>query len=596
MAQAQTFTIDKFLGVNKKATETLLQLGEASDMSNWIITDDMKLQKMYGYARLFPSLGAHRINGMWYGALAGADHFLFACNGHVYECNLNTGANTDLGALTDAFPTSFWVTNNTVHIMDGTDLYAWSGTGSIAPVAGYTPTVFTASPPSGGGTILESLNYLSGKKTQKFSANGIATVYQLAEYSIASVDSVYVNGVLKTVTVDYTVNLANGTVIFVTAPATGTNNVIVTWLKVTAGDRELITNNRYFGGVFYSRFWLFGNADHKNTRYVSGITLAGVSDPGYWPKYADSDVGEYEISDIVIQYNKQIIFTTGNDSEASAWYSQQETYTDGSTGIVTTMFPVFPINAKIGNVAKGQTQVIYNNPFTVWKGIYEWVSTNVVDEKNAQWVSERIQNDLDGVDLTEAVTVDWSDKGQYWICVGMKAWVLNYRVKAWYILDLAHTPTCFSIVDSALYFGTADGYIMRFDETLNTYDGTNISASWEMGYFNFGADYIMKFALRMFITILPLTQTHVDVYYSTDKAASFQPIGTVTYSLSSFETWDFSDFSFETNFSPQPFKRKMRAKKIDYLKLKLVNDGTDGAVVLSITIPVRAGGEIKNRG
>jgi hypothetical protein len=70
---------------------------------------------------------------------------------------------------------------------------------------------------------------------------------------------------------------------------------------------------------------------------------------------------------------------------------------------------------------------------------------------------------------------------------------------------------------------------------------------------------------------------------------------TAEYGLSSFDTWDFSDFSFETNYSPQPFKFKVRAKKIDYFKLKISNSGTDSATVLSITIPARTGGEVKNR-
>ena len=76
MAQLEPYTIEKFLGVNKSATETLLQLGEASVMKNWIITDDYKLSKMYGYAELFPSLGAHKINGMWYGTLSGTAHLI----------------------------------------------------------------------------------------------------------------------------------------------------------------------------------------------------------------------------------------------------------------------------------------------------------------------------------------------------------------------------------------------------------------------------------------------------------------------------------------------------------------------------------------
>lgn len=85
MAQAQPYTIEKFLGVNKSATETLLQLGEASEMKNWIVTDDYKLQKAFGYEQLFDSLGAHKINGMWYGSINGASHLLFACNGHIFE-------------------------------------------------------------------------------------------------------------------------------------------------------------------------------------------------------------------------------------------------------------------------------------------------------------------------------------------------------------------------------------------------------------------------------------------------------------------------------------------------------------------------------
>ena len=606
MAQLQPYTIEKFLGVNKSATETLLQLGEASYMKNWIVTDDYKLQKAFGYEQLFDSLGAHKINGMWYGSISGTNHLIFACNGHVYEHHLTTGVNTDIGTVVDASPTTFFVSNNTVYIMDGTDLYSWAGTGNIATVTGYVPTVFTAAPPTGGGTMLESINYLTGQKTQKFSGNGSATVFQLAELDIDSVDEVTVNGEIKDETTDYTVNKPGGTVTFVTFPPTGVNNVVITWTKTIAGDRQTITKNRYYGGVYYARYWTYGNPDHMNTRYCSGVTMAGASDPSFWPKFAESDVGEYEITDICTQYNKQLIFTSGDSAEASAWYSEEEDYIDPTTGAIQAMFPVYPMNAKVGNVAKGQVQIIKNNPFTLWKGIYEWVSTYVMNEKNAEWISRRVQNDLDGVDLTRALTVDWADKGQYWLCVGKKIWVLNYRTDAWYILELPDTPTCFCLVGDKLYFGTTAGQIMRFDETLATFNGTNIEAVWEMGYFNFGVEWLRKFIQRLFLSILPLVATHVDVYLKTDRNSNWQFVKTVSYALSSFDTWDFSGtdvegyesigFSFETNYSPQPFKMKVRAKKIDYFKVKLVNDGTDGAVVLSLTMPTRTGGEVKNRG
>ena len=437
----------------------------------------------------------------------------------------------------------------------------------------------------------------------------VATVYQLPELAITLVDSVTVNGVLQTVGTHYSVSLANGTVTFITKPPLGVNNVIITWTKVTAGDRQMITNNHYYGGTYYARFWLFGNQNFKNSRFPSGVTMAGVSDPSYFPKFSDSNVGEYEITDICIQYDTQLIFTSGDSSGASAWYSTEENYTDPTTGAITALFPVFPLNSKVGNVAKSQTQIINNNPFTICKGIYEWVSTYIRSEKNAQWKSQRIQNDLDLEDLTTALTVDWNDKGQYWLCIGQKVWILNYRVATdkelgvWYILDLPHTPTSFVICEQDLYIGMSTGEIMKLDVTKGTFDGTTISATWAMGFFSFGVDWLRKFIQRLFISILPLARTHVDVSYETDLDNT-SDVFTAFYALSGFEDFCFYGidetlanqalgFDFSTNYSPQPKKFKIRAKKIDYFKLKLANDGTDGVTVLSITLPTRTGGEVK---
>ncbi|MHC1722735.1 MAG: hypothetical protein AB9836_05970 [Aminipila sp.] len=595
MSKSDVLTIDKFLGVNKSDTETLLQPGEAAQMSNWMITEDLKLRKMFGYKELFVSLGNKKINGMWHGLLNGAEHLVFAYGGFVYEHNLTTHVNTSLGTIVDAYPTNFFTCNNTLYILDGTEYYQWTGTGNISTVVGYAPTVFTAAPPTGGGTILESINNLTGRKSMKFSGNGTATVFQLPEYNIESIESVVVNGGTLVLSTGYTVNLVLGTVICVSAPTTGVNNVVITWKKTATGDRATITKNNFYGGTYYSRMWLFGNPDHKNTRYPSGVTMAGVSDPTYFPKYADSTVGEHEITDMCIQYNKQLIFTSGDANGASGWYSEEETITDSGTGIVTTVFPIFPMSTKMGNVAKGQTRIIMNNPFTVYKGIYRWVSTYVLNEKNVEWISQKIQPDLEKLDLTKAITFDWIDKGVYLICVDNRIWMFNYRVNVWYILDLPDTPTCFTEVDKELYFGTTTGQIMKLEKALATYNGKTIEAYWEMGFFNFGVEWLRKFLRRMFVTIKPLAETHIDLEYETDKSNQ-SDVYTAKYSLNNFATWNFKTVSFATNYSPRPFKFKIRAKKIDYFKLKISNKGTDTAYVLSITIPAMIGGEIKNRG
>ncbi|HAA25277.1 MAG TPA: hypothetical protein DCE11_04045, partial [Ruminiclostridium sp.] len=408
MAELEFKVLDTFLGVNKSETETLLALGEASHMSNWIITDDRKLKKAYGYKSLNAKVPGQRINGMWYGPLHGEYHLIFAKGGKVYEYDFDTESEIELGTVVDAYPTTFFATNNVVYILDGTEFYSWDGE-TFQVVSGYVPTVFTAAPPYGGGTILESMNYLTGTKKMRFSSDGESTLYQLNEFDIDSVDKVIVGTQEMEEDTDYTVNLESGQVVFEEPPPLGVNNIEITWTKFDPEMRKLITNCRFYGGIYYARHWLFGNPKRRNTRFSSGVTYAGVSDPTYWPMFSDSDVGEYEITDIKTQYNKQIIFTSGDSSGASAWYSEAETYRDPGTGITTTLFPTFPINSKVGNVAPGQVQIIQNNSFTLWKGIYEWVSTYVMNEKNAQWISKRIQRDLDQVDLSKAITWDWDD-------------------------------------------------------------------------------------------------------------------------------------------------------------------------------------------
>lgn len=591
MAQQQIYTIDTFKGVNKSDTETLLEIGEASSMKNFLISDDMKLKKQYGYSALNTAVASEKINGMWYGELNGTAHFLFARTTKVYEHNLSTDVDTELGTITEHFPTTFFAANNTVYILDGTGYFQWDGT-TFAAVTGYVPTVFTATPPTGGGTILETVNNLSGSKIQKFSGDNAATVYQLSEYDIDSVDSVTVGGVTMATPADYSVDLDAGTVTFAVHPGTGVNNVVIQWTKVSATQANLIKNCVHYGGSFYSRYWLFGNPNHKNTRYPSGVTMAGVSDPTYFPYGNDSDVGEYEITDILTHQDNQLIFTTGDSSGASAWYSTVESYLDDSADIVVTLFPVYPLNAKVGNVAPGQVRIILNNPFTIWKGIYEWVSTNVMNEKNAVWKSKRIQNDLDALDLISAVTWDWDDKGLYLISVGKVIWVYNYRIDAWYILELPDTPTCFMTIDKELYFGTSNGQIMKFSTSVYDYNGTAIDATWEMGFANFGVDWIRKFIRKVFISLNPMTRSSVKITYETDKSSTSSTY-TASYGLTQFDNWDFSDFSFKTNYSPQPFRFKIRAKKIDYFKLCLQNDGSDSVTVLSITLPARLSGEVR---
>ena len=207
---------------------------------------------------------------------------------------------------------------------------------------------------------------------------------------------------------------------------------------------------------------------------------------------------------------------------------------------------------------------------------------------------QRIQNDLTKW-TNSALTVDWSNKGQYWLCIDKMIWVLNYRTNTWHILELPDTPTCFCLVEDKLYFGTTAGQIMKFDEDLTTYNGNIIDAVWHMGFYNFGVDWLRKFITRMFVSLKPESRAKAIVTYETDRTNESDEL-TAEYTLLDFNDVDFNDFTFNISRNPQPFKFKIRAKKADYFKIKIQNNFKEyGATVLSITLPVRTGGEVKKR-
>lgn len=544
------------------------------------------MRKREGYTQLFASLGSFDIRGMWYGKLSGTFYFLFAANGNVYKHDLALGTNTLLGTLTNA-KTFFFGFGTKVYMLNGTDYKSYDGT-TFATVDGYIPLIATATPPAGGGTADEQINLLTGKKRQKFSGDGAATVYQVAETALTSVDQVYVGGVLKTVTTDYTVNLTNGTVTFVAAPATGVDNVQIYWTK-GAGSRSEITANTYamfFGGQNDTRIFAYG--DGTNRYYYTGLA-DGVPSAEYWPALNYRDIGsaEFAVTDIVRQYDRQLIYTNGGET----WYSYYDPITiEGST---VADFPTYPLNDAVGNIATGQAQLIQNNPFSIQNGVYEWVATNVRDERNASYKSKRVQPSMDEEDLTTAITVDWEANREYWMAVGNKIWVYNYRLDAWYKFQTAASITCFLIANDILYFGTTAGQIMKFDTTKLTDNGTAITARWEMNFFDFDAEYLRKFLTEMWISLKPESKTSVDVTYQTDRDADSDTY-TAVYNLATFTATDFGDWSFLVNYNPQPFRFKIRAKKFVYFKLILINDETDEKLtVLSINLPVRYGSKVK---
>lgn len=587
----QIININKFLGINEQGNTQLL-LGEAEIQTNFRLVDEFKPRVIEGYAQLFTSIAIDKpIRGMWYGEINSAYHFLFACNGHIYDLSLVNNTYSDLGTIADAY-TNFFFFDSKVYIQNGVKYYKWTGTGTISEVTGYVPIVANSTPPAGGGSPFESINILTGSKRQWFSGDGTLTEFQCAETGLDSIDYVknLVTGTNYTLTTDYTVDLANGKVTFLVAPANVTNNVEIKWTKGT-GNRSAIEKCRgcvSYNGANDTRIFMWGDTDHQNRRYHSGLADVnssgfGVPSAEYFPATNYYDIGSNEnaITDIVKQYDRQIIVTDGG----KAYYSYYELTSDGAK------FPVFPLNDSIGNVAFGQARLIQNNPFTLYRGVYEWASTSVRDERNAIYISKRVQPSLDAQNLSQAITYDYEKKGEYWACIGSTVWVYNYRLDAWYKFSLTDTPSCFIDINGELYFGTTQGQIMKFDDDLRSFNGANIVAELHMGFTDAGAPNRRKLLELSHVALKAESHVELNVYWETDKKMPSDTPKTIGYNNLVFDDINFNDWSFTGNYNPQPFKVKTKAKNWVYFRhIFKVDSDYYTAQILEITMEPNIGG------
>jgi hypothetical protein len=475
------------------------------------------------------------------------------------------------------------VFNDKLYILDGSEYRAYNGT-SISTVAGYRPVIATATPPAGGGTDNEGLNNLTGAKSQYFNGNNSATLYQLRETGITSVDAVRVGGVTKTVTTDYTVSTTNGTVTFNVAPATGVDNVEIDWTK-GSGSRSVVTGNKYanlFGGQNDSRVFLYG--DGTNEIIYSGLA-DGVPSAEYFPVLNSSIIGASDapVTYLDTQYDRQIIYT-----DKGAYYSIIEQ--DATLG---TIFPIYPLNDSIGNKPYGQGKLIQNNPITFDTSVYEWIATSVRDERNANYISERVQTELNAIDLSTIITHDYKAEGELWICSGTTVYVYNYRRDVWYKFILATAPKCFWEIDGTLYFGTSSGSVMKFSEDALTDNGTKIADLLETGYIDYGDNWKRKFLNFAYVGLQPDGRSKANVGWESDYAKSSED-EVIEYNNLDFGSIDFTDFSFSADYNPKPFRLKLKSKKFTYLKIIISCDSTlHKMTLLNITLPAILGGVSK---
>lgn len=576
-AQPSPTTIDNFLGLNMNETgATQLKLGEASKMKNFRITKNYKLTKMDGYKKKYEASGP--IRAQWIGKLGDEEVHVYVAGGKIYN------KSEEIGTLIDDI-TSIFEFNQKLYFINGHEYKVWNGA-ELKEVEGYVPLVKVATTPNGVGTDYEPINLLTGKKHQTFSADGTTKEFILIESNLTSIDKVLVDGVETEVTKD----LTNGKITFSSAPKQGTDNVDVYWTKENA-DRNIILKNRYFqkyGLANDTRVFFYGNDEAKNRVYFSDLG-AGVPNVEYFPATNFLDIGSSNeaVTDISRQYDRLII-----SKETETYYATYEQITD-TTGNSIVTFPVYPLNSSHGMVAPAQGQLLDNYVTTIDSSIVMWTNTNTKDERNAEVISQRIQEWLNDKDLRKAITMDYQELKEYWLAVENQIMIYNYGNSTFYLLEIPENITSLISSQGIIYLGTENGKIMEFNEEETTYDGEVIDAIWESGFYDFEVEYKRKTMRILWIALKPWARTSLVVNYVSDRETGTDEKEIENHCLS-YRYWSYADMTYNTNYSIKPFRIKLKAKKFAFLKLMLSNKEIDEKITInSIAIQKAYGGNVK---
>jgi hypothetical protein len=587
--------LEPFRGMNVSGSPTEISQNQSPDMLNMALDSTGALNKRTGYSRVFPtSLGTGKINGLYeFKKSDGSSIFLIAWGTNLYTQSGNAQPVSIYSGLANQ-KVNFFTTNGKCYIMDGTNYLVYDGT-TVSQITPYVPTIQMSKPPAGGGTAYEDFNLLGNKFKDSFSGTGTDTVFQL---SLTGLDATTVTAQVGTSTINegsgLTVDRTNGKVTFTTAPASGTNNVIITAGKTVSGYAERIKNCTFsigFGGSNDTRMFIAGNANMQEYVFRSGLL-----DPTYWPEN-----GYYKFLDKVMGFSKQYDYLVIERISGK----HQVRYSMAPDGTVT--FPSKPINNETGCIASNSIQIIDNNPISLSKdGVYAITATNVIDERNVVHISKSIDKRLlleAGLDA--AVSIDFDRK--YWLALNGNVYVLDYSQKTpsspfgeWYLYDNIKASYFLEMGDY-LYFGSStDGIVYKFNKDANNAnsfndDGVAINAYWKSKALDFNSSEHLKTVEELYIGINPMSRTSVSLSYESDKmSATIGDNQPIKFSLFDFNYIDFNNFSFRSSQFPQEVRRKIKAKKITHFQLIITNSNlNEGLTVLSLGIKFNYGSFIK---
>jgi hypothetical protein len=483
---------------------------------------------------------------------------------------------------------------------DGVEIWRIDSSYTVTRIAPNVPIVQINTTPAGEGTDNDPYNLIGAGFTVWFNGDAATASYTLPQASLdATTVTCTVGGVAVVENTGFTVNRTTGTVDFSAgtsphgAPASGTDNVIITAYKTVSGNKAKIAACKYgtpyggeaagvFGGT---RCFAMGNASYPYYYWRCDLTTgAGIT---YWPDTSYELLDQNNEAITGVQKMGAYMIIIKENSAFSVGYSF-----DGEN-IFYPVNQIFDTTGEtVGCDMPGSIQLIDNKlVFAHSKGgVFIMVNYDVENEANIKPLSGNINSLLlKESNLTSAVSADFDQC--YWLCAGGYAYVWDYgaspfynysdydkaqRRLAWFRFDNM-TPTCM-FGDADLYYGSTDG-IVSLDATKNDF-GEALTAYWKSKAYDLNAPD----ELKLFQYVYPVFPSIGDIYATltvmnenTDDYAS-DDYDIKTFSWDGF-TWD--TFTWDARKFPEAYKFKANMKKSVYIQFKLEGSTINRGVGLS---------------
>lgn len=457
----------------------------------------------------------------------------------------------------------------------------------------YIPLITIGKKPDGtAGTSYEDINLISKGFKESFAGDGTSQVYHL---SFTNIESVYVEEFDGTVQQwfpvqgGYVVNLTRGTVTFSSAPpvspVTGEDNIRITAFKTFDGYADRI-NHCTIGALFgvngaSDRLFLSGNPDYPNQDW-----FCAQNDPTYFADTSYSALGSSNSA--IVGYS-----IVNNYLAAHKDKYEREQNIIVREGDLVENEPVFRIINTLqgaGACAPNSFAYLQTEPlFLTEQGVYAVTAQDITGEKYAQNRSFFLDGKLlKEKNLENAFGFVYND--MYWLCLNGVAYILDglqamqtdkqkpYATRQYAGFYRTNLPARIMWEqDGRLFFGTEDGKIYRFFNdkyALNSYNdnGRPIECVWDtpdiIGKLFFKNKTLRHVAIKLDSAIA----TSVNIYVMNKGIWEFVRKDDSRGRYLSFQSIVFSKFSFSGDETQHTIPTKVRVKKVDKFRLKLIND------------------------